>query len=165
MTRQTYKANWHDCLCDDLRPVMQYLQENHRITGWRADADLQQRWSRIYLNKNPSRKIFVKAKEQFANSPQILFPDQEIRCATHQVCLLPRRKWDFEHGINRQSTVSFLLEMAMGLLLILGGFFSIYNGTQAGSTWDIFIGIVSVLLFGLSFGLNIQALIRHFRRK
>lgn len=165
MTQETYKADWQDCLCDDLRPVMQYLQENYRVTGWRADADIQQRWSRIYLNRNPSRKIFLKVKDQFANSPPISFPDQEIRCAAHQVRLLPRRKWDFEYGINRQSTPSFLLEMALGLLLMVGGFFTVYNGTREKNTWDIFVGIASILLFGLSFGLNIRALIRHFRRK
>lgn len=165
MAQNTHIADWHDCLCDDLRPVMQYLQENHRVTGWRADADIQQRWSRIYLNRNPSRKTFLKVKDQFANNPQIIFPEQEIRCTIHQVRVLPRRKWDFEHGINRQSTASFLLELTLGLLLIVGGFFTVYNGTQEKNTRDILVGIASILFFGLSFGLNIRALIRHFRRK
>lgn len=165
MTRQTYKTNWQDCLCDDLRPVMQYLQENHRVAGWRADADVRQRWSRVYLNKNLSPKLVVKVKEQFANSPQILFLDGEIRCAAHQVRLLSRQMWYFEHGINRQSPASFLLEMSLSLLLTVGGFFMIYIGNQEGNIGNIFIGLLNILLFGLSLGLHIRDLIRRLRGK
>ena len=165
MTQGTYKADWQDCLCDDLRPVMLLLQERHRITGWRADADIKQHWSRIYLNKNPSRKLFLKVKEQFANSPQILFPDMEIRCATHQVRLLPRRQWAIEHGINRQPMASFILEMVISFWFAIGGFFLIFIGSQEGDTRNIFIGLGSILLFGLSFGISVRDLVRHLRRK
>lgn len=165
MTHNAHKANWQDCLCEDLRPVMQYLREQHRVAGWRADADIQQRWSRVYLNKNLSRKLVVKVKEQFANSPQILFLDREIRCAAHNVRLLPRQMWYFEHGINRQSPASFLLEMSLSLLLTAGGFFMIHIGNQEGNVRDIFVGLLNILLFGFSLGLYIRNLIRHLRGK
>jgi hypothetical protein len=165
MTQGTYKADWQDCLCDDLRPVMQYLQESHRITGWRADADIQQRWSRIYLSRNPSRKLFLKVKEGFANSPQVLLLDMEIRCMTHQVRLLPRRQWAMDHGINRQPLVSFLVEMVMSFWFTVGGFFLIFIGSNEGSVREIFIGLGSILLFGLSFGVSVRDLVRHIRKK
>lgn len=165
MTQRTFKANWQDCLCDDLQPVMQNLQEKHHITGWRADADLQQRWSRIYLSKNLSPKLTTQVREQFANSPQVLFLDNEIRCGTHQVRLLPRRLWAIEHGINRQPLPLFILDMFFYLLFTIAGFYMIIVGSQEGKTWDILLGLSSILLFGLSFGFGIKDLVRHIRNK
>ena len=165
MTRGTYKANWQDCLCDDLRPVMQFLQEQHRVTGWRADADLQQRWSRIYLNKNLSPKLIARVRDQFANSPQILFLNMEIRCQTHQVRLLPRRQWAVEYGINRQPLASFILDMILSFLFTVGGFFLIYIGSREGDMRNILVGLGSILLFGFVFGVNFRSLVRHLRKK
>lgn len=84
---------------------------------------------------------------------------------THQVRLLPRRQWAIEHGINRQPIASFILETSLAFLFTLGGFFLIYIGSQEGSTRNIFNGILSILLFGLSLGVNIRNLVRHLRKK
>ena len=165
MNQGIYKADWHDCMCDDLRPVMQYLQEHHHITGWRAEAQIQQRWSRIYLNRNLSPKFIARLKEQFANSPQVAFYQWEIRCMNHHVILVSRRRWAIEHGINRQPLASFILETSLTFFFVLGGFFMLYQAVPEKDIHDIVVGLLGIIFFGLSFGLNIRSLIRHIRKK
>ncbi|HNA90035.1 MAG TPA: hypothetical protein PLX14_06450 [Anaerolineales bacterium] len=167
MTYQSSNTNWQEYLCDDLRPVMQYLQEKHFITGWRVDHDLHQRWTRIYLTRNLSPKILSNLRDRFANSPQvqILVNFAEVRCSDHQIHLVSRRQWVRQHGIKGQSLISLLFDMGVLLLFVAGGFFLIFLGDEKGNTRDILVGIGSILFFGLAFAMNLNDLIQHYRKK
>jgi len=167
MSQNEDLINWAEHLCDDIIPVIQFLEEEHRITGWRADTDSEGRWVRIYLNKNPSPKVISKLRAQLANSPQIQVYSAEVRCTDHQIRLLPRRIWALHHGqhINGQPIGSFIANMALLLLFITGGFFLIWLGDQQESIRNIFVGLASILFFGGAFIVGLRDLIRHIRKK
>jgi len=160
-------SNWQDQPCEDLTPILHFLEERYRIKIWRADKDSNGDWSRIYLNKNLSPKMILKLREQLANTPHIQAYQGQVICILHQVRLVSRRYWVIDQGkhIKGQSIGSFIGNMAILLLFVIGGFFLVRIGNQEGSIRNIIVGILNIVLFGLGFALGLKELIQYIRRK
>lgn len=152
MTQDTNPLPWQELVCDDLAPVLRFLQQKHRLEVWKFTVDPQGQGGRLYLRRNLSRKVMAGVREQCANNAGVQFLQDGLYCPTHRVWLLSSKAWWIEQRRRVQGPSWFgaVFQLLAALLLTVGGAWELLDGLQMGDWRLALIGAASVALFGLS---------------
>ncbi len=107
MSRNLKRSEWTEYICQDLRPVIEWLEEQHQIRIVKATFDMKGVYTYIYVDGTLAMNITEEARVRFTSNPDIRVGEGWIGCARDFVSI----EESVENGAGDAKKRSFIVRI------------------------------------------------------